>query len=160
MAIGTGNNETQHLIIQTMLALNLSGKEVLDMGCGTGVLAILAAQKGAARIVGIDIDEWAYHNTLENCRLNDTEHVQTVLGGAEQIAAQGTFDYIFANINRQILVNDIQHYTAALKPDGTLFMSGFYEQDIPVVETVCKENGLSLRTYQSRNQWVAVTVTR
>ena len=156
MAFGTGNHETTNLMMRAMLDLDMEGKEMLDMGCGTGVLAILAALKGAGRIVAIDIDEWAYNNALENCRLNNVSHVQVVLGGAEKIASLGKFDYIFANINRNILLNDNPAYCRALKPDGELLMSGFYKEDIPAIEVECKQNGLAILSYKEQNNWVLV----
>lgn len=160
MAFGTGNHATTYLMLCEMLKLDLTGKEVLDMGCGTAVLAILAAKKKASRVVAIDIDEWAYDNALENCRLNNTENIEVALGGAEQINRFGTFDYIFANINRNILLEDIRHYVPALKPEGLLFMSGFYKEDIPIIETECNKNGLTLCSFSEHNNWVAVSVKK
>lgn len=156
MAFGTGNHETTYLMLQEMLKLDLNGKEFLDMGCGTAVLAILAQMMGARRVVAIDIDEWAYRNALDNIRLNHTDNIQVALGGAEQIPSFGTFDFIFANINRNILLNDIQHYSGCMKPGSFLYMSGFYTEDIPVIEAECKPHGLTLLSYTERNQWVAV----
>jgi ribosomal protein L11 methyltransferase len=156
MAFGTGNHETTSLMIRAMLALELECKEVLYMGCGTGVLAILAAKKVAGRIVAIDIDEWAYQNALDNCQLNDTPQIQVVLGDAGQIEASGMFDYIFANINRNILLRDIPIYCRALKPKGEIYMSGFYKEDIPVIETQCNQHGLALLSFTEQNSWVAV----
>ena len=156
MAFGTGNHETTHLMLHTILALEQDGKEVLDMGCGTAVLAILAAKKGAGRIVAIDMDEWAYQNALENCRLNDSSHVQVIWGGAEQIATAGMFDYIFANINRNILLNDIPAYCRALKPEGSIFLSGFHKEDIPVIEATCNHNGLTTLFFTEQNNWVVL----
>ena len=160
MAFGTGNHETTYLMIRSILTLEMEGKKVLDMGCGTGVLAILLAKKGADRVVAIDIDEWAYNNTIENCQLNNTQQIQVILGGAEKIAPLGMFDYIFANINRNILLNDIPTYSLSLKPEGEIWMSGFYKEDIPIVEAKCKQNGLSLIAYIEQNNWVAVHVRK
>lgn len=156
MAFGTGNHETTFLMISEMLKLDLTGKELLDMGCGTAVLAILAQQKKAARVVAIDIDEWAYQNALENIRLNNTPEIQVALGDAGQIRDFGKFDVVFANINRNILLRDIQHYAACMKPDALLFMSGFYTEDIPAIESVCRENGLVLLSHTAKNNWTAV----
>ena len=100
-SFGTGNHETTYLMISEMLKLDLEGKELLDIGCGTAVLAILARLKGAKRVAAIDIDEWAYNNALENIRLNHTEDIQVALGGAEKIKEFGLFDIVFANINRK-----------------------------------------------------------
>lgn len=156
MAFGTGNHETTFLMISEMLKLDLEGKDLLDMGCGTAVLAILAKMKKAGKVVGIDIDEWAYNNALENTRLNNTEDIQVALGGAEQIPAFGQFDIVFANINRNILLNDIKHYTECMKPGALLFMSGFYTQDIPFIREECERNGLIILSHAEKNNWVAV----
>lgn len=156
MAFGTGNHETTYLMISEMLKLDLTGKDLLDMGCGTAVLAILAKMKHARKVVGIDIDEWAYNNALENIRLNRTEDIQIALGGAEQIPAFGVFDIVFANINRNILLNDIKHYVDCMKPGATLFMSGFYTEDIPAIEIECERNGLIFLSHAEKNNWVAV----
>ena len=156
MAFGTGNHATTYLMLCEMLSLDLHGREVLDMGCGTAVLAILAARKQARRVVAVDIDEWAYRNALENCRLNHTLDIRIEQGGAECLPQCGTFDYIFANINRNILLNDIRHYAPILKPGGCLYMSGFYEEDLSAIEQECRLNGLTLLTHTSRNQWAAV----
>ena len=160
MAFGTGNHETTFLMISEILKLDLTSKELLDMGCGTAVLAILANMKGARRVVAIDIDEWAYNNALENIRLNNTNDIQVALGGAEQIPAFGTFDIVFANINRNILLNDIRHYSECMKPGAFLYMSGFYVQDIPAIEEECKHNGLALLSHTEKNNWAAVKVQK
>lgn len=160
MAFGTGNHETTFLMISEMLKLDLTGKELLDMGCGTAVLAILARMKGAGRVVAIDIDEWAYNNALENIRLNNTNDIEVALGGAERIPAFGTFDIVFANINRNILLNDIRHYSGSMKPGALLYLSGFYAQDIPAIEEECKRNGLALLSHTEKNNWVAMKVRK
>ncbi|MDH6533534.1 50S ribosomal protein L11 methyltransferase [Parabacteroides sp. 52] len=156
MAFGTGNHETTYLMIHEMLPLDLQGKRVLDMGCGTAVLAILARLKGAQRVVAIDIDEWAYDNALENIRLNDTEDIEVILGGAEQIPASASFDIIFANINRNILLNDMHLYADHMEKEGLLFMSGFYEEDIPLIEAECQRHQLRLLAVAQKHQWVAI----
>ena len=156
MAFGTGNHETTFLMISEMLKLDLTGKELLDMGCGTAVLAILARMKGAGRVVAIDIDEWAYNNALENIRLNHTEDIQVALGGAEKIKEFGLFDIVFANINRNILLNDICQYTNSMKPGSILFMSGFYVDDIPLIQAEAERNGLQFVHHQEKNRWAAV----
>ena len=156
MAFGTGNHETTFLMISEMLKLDLGGKDLLDMGCGTAVLAILAKMKKASKVVGIDIDEWAYNNAQENIHLNHTDDIQLALGGAEQIPTFGTFDVVFANINRNILLNDMRHYARNMKPGALLFMSGFYTQDIPFIKAECERNGLNFLSYAEKNNWVAV----
>ena len=160
MAFGTGNHETTYLMISWMLEEPLVGKRLLDMGCGTAVLAILARMKGAEKVVAIDIDEWAYENALENIRLNHTEEIEVALGGAERIAAFAPFAVIFANINRNILLQDMHHYAEALQPGGQLFMSGFYVEDLPIIEAECQRNGLRVEGYKERHNWVAVKVVK
>lgn len=160
MAFGTGNHETTFLMISWMLEEQLAGKRLLDMGCGTAVLAILARMKGAEKVVAIDIDEWAYTNALENIRLNHTAEIGVALGGAERIAAFAPFEVIFANINRNILLQDMRHYAEALQPAGQLFMSGFYLEDLPVIAEECQRNGLRVEGYKERHNWVAVKVVK
>ena len=160
MAFGTGNHETTYLMISWMLEESLVGKRLLDMGCGTAVLAILARMKGAEKVVAIDIDEWAYENALENIRLNHTEEIEVALGGAERIAAFAPFEVIFANINRNILLQDMHHYAEALQPGGQLFMSGFYVEDLPIIEAACQRNGLRIEGYKERHNWVALKVVK
>ena len=156
MAFGTGNHETTCLMLRAILGLELKDKEALDMGCGTGVLAILAAKKEASRVVAIDVDEWAYYNAIENCQLNNTPHIQVILGDASQVVHSGMFDYIFANINRNILLRDIPCYCLALKPEGEIYLSGFYREDVPVIEAECIRNGLKLLSVKEQNNWVVV----
>jgi len=156
MAFGTGNHETTYLMISEMLKEDFQNKEVLDMGCGTAVLAILAAMKNADRVVGIDIDEWAYNNALENIRLNRMEKIQIALGGSDQIGSYGPFDIIFANINRNILLEDMETYCEYLRAGGSLYMSGFYKDDIPVIEAEANRLGLTLETVVEKNNWVAI----
>lgn len=160
MAFGTGNHATTYLMIQEMLKLDLEGKELLDMGCGTAVLAILARMRGASRVVAIDIDEWAYNNALENIRLNHTEEIQVALGGAERIPEFGSFDVVFANINRNILLNDICHYSHCMKPGALLFMSGFYTEDIPALRKECEKNGLQVTSSSEKDNWAAIKVCK
>jgi ribosomal protein L11 methyltransferase len=150
MAFGTGNHATTYLMLRELLQTDLNGKETLDMGCGTGVLAILASMRGASRVVAIDIDEWACQNALENAQLNHTEKIEVARGDAGLIARFGQFDVIFANINRNILLEDIHLYAPALKPGGSLFMSGFYKTDVALIEAESAKNGLTLQTV---SQW-------
>ncbi len=160
MAFGTGNHETTYLMISEILRTDMTGKEVLDMGCGTAVLAILAKMKGAARTVAIDIDEWAYENAFENIRLNHTDDISVGLGGAEQLEGHEPFDIVLANINRNILLNDIQYYAEKMKPGAQLFLSGFYKEDIPTIRTECERNHLTFNTYNERNNWAMVVAQK
>jgi ribosomal protein L11 methyltransferase len=156
MSFGTGNHETTRLMLGEMLRLDLAGKAVLDMGCGTAVLAILAAMKGAASVTAVDIDEWAYRNALENIHLNHAAGIKVILGGAEQLPAAGAFDVIFANINRNILLRDIGRYALCMNPGASLFMSGFYVDDVPAIEQECLHCGLKMLPAAEQNRWVAV----
>ena len=160
MSFGTGHHATTWLVSRAVLDLGVAGRRGLDMGSGTGVLSIVAAKCGAAHVDAVDIDEWAYNNALENIRLNNTNDIVVALGGAEQIPAFGTFDIVFANINRNILLNDIRHYNECMKPGAFLYMSGFYVQDIPAIEEECKRNGLALLSHTEKNNWAAVKVQK
>lgn len=153
MSFGTGHHETTSLIIGELIKMDVTGKSLLDMGCGTGVLAILAAMKGAQPITAIDIDEWAYDNTVENIRLNGYPDIEVAKGGAELLAGR-RFDIVLANINRNILLNDMKHYAACLSSGGQLLMSGFYKTDMPAIEAEATENGLTFIKFEEKNNWV------
>jgi ribosomal protein L11 methyltransferase len=154
MAFGTGNHETTHLMIKAMLDLDLNNKNVLDMGCGSGVLSILASQKGATEITAIDIDEWSTNNTVENASLNQITNIFVLLGDAELLTDQ-QFDVILANIQRNILLQDMDAYRKVLKKGGILVMSGFYISDLEAI--VEKAGVLDLELIQSdeRSEWCA-----
>lgn len=156
LSFGTGHHQTTYLMIEELLKLDIYGKKVLDMGCGTAILAILASMKGAGEIAAIDIDEWAYRNAVKNIALNHTDRIQVTLGGAEKIASFGSFDIILANINRNILLHDINLYAAGLKPKGLLYMSGFYKEDIPLIEIECTKYGLLYQAYTEKDNWVTM----
>lgn len=155
MSFGTGHHETTHMMIQHILQNNFKDKSVLDMGCGTGVLAILAEMKGAKQIDAIDIDNWCYVNSLENVERNNCSNI-TVYEGDAALLIDKKYDVIIANINRNILLQDIKQYAQCLNENGTLFLSGFYSEDIPLIEEECKLNGLKLAKKIERNNWVAV----
>lgn len=155
MAFGTGHHETTFLMLSQILKMDVEGKRVLDMGCGTAVLGILASMRGAKEIVAIDIDEWAYNNSVENVELNKTPNVEVKLGAAELLAGE-SFDIIIANINRNILLNDINRYAACMTKGATLYMSGFYTEDISAIEEECNKYGLQLFTQDSKNNWAVV----
>lgn len=158
MAFGTGHHQTTELILREILAMNFTTKSVLDMGCGTAILAILASMKGADKVTAIDIDEWAYRNALENVELNKMDNIRVLLGGAELLSNE-MYDVIFANINRNILLEDIPAYSKVLKKEGLLIMSGFYKEDIPDIRRKCEENGLSLIRFSELDNWATVTCT-
>lgn len=159
MAFGTGHHETTSLIIGQLLTMNVKGKKLLDMGCGTAVLAILASMRGAKDSVAIDIDSWCIENSLENIAINKIEGIEVKLGGSELLKGMH-FDIILANINRNILLADMEQYAACLSSGGELYMSGFYKEDIPLIEAEAERNGLKLIDFNEKNHWVAVKTVK
>ena len=159
MSFGTGHHETTSLVIGEILKMNLTNKKVLDMGCGTAVLAILAAMRGASELLAIDIDSWCTENSLENIALNKVSGIEVKLGGAELLDGLH-FDIILANINRNILLADMEKYAACLTTGGELYMSGFYKADIPVIEAELHRNGLELIDFKEKNNWVVVKTVK
>ena len=155
MSFGTGHHATTHMMIQHILKNNWEDKTVLDMGCGTGVLAILSSLKGAKIVDAIDIDNWCYQNTLENIARNECDTINVEEGGAELLQDR-QYDMILANINRNILLRDIPVYVNCLNRGGNLFLSGFYEEDIPVIKKACSALNLKYVEYFERNNWVAL----
>lgn len=156
MAFGTGHHETTSLIIGELLDSELKGKSVLDMGCGTSILAILARMRGAQCCTAIDIDEWCVRNSLENIELNKMDRIDVSQGDASSLTGKGPFDVIIANINRNILLNDIKHYTACMRSGSELYMSGFYVEDIPLIRKEAEKHGLSFVHHKEKNRWAAV----
>lgn len=155
MSFGTGHHETTHMMIQYILKNDFKNKSVLDMGCGTGVLAILAEIKGAKPIDAIDYDNWCYLNSLENVERNNCKHITVIEGDASALSGK-KYDTIIANINRNILLNDLSAYAKCLHPNGTLFLSGFYKDDIPVIEETCNKHLLKHVETLEKNNWVAL----
>jgi ribosomal protein L11 methyltransferase len=157
MSFGTAHHETTRMMISLILHTDWQNKVFLDMGCGTGVLAVLASKMGGKNGLAIDNDTWAYENTKENLRRNMVSNVTAFLGD-EQLIEGHTFDVILANINRNILLQQIPSYLKALKPGGKIFMSGFYEEDVPVLLEAFDESGLKLLEKRTLNNWSAVVV--
>lgn len=155
MSFGTGHHETTHMMIQHILKNDFKEKSILDMGCGTGILAILAEMKEAKPIDAIDYDNWCYLNSLENVERNACKHI-TVLEGDANLLKNKAYDIIIANINRNILLNDINVYVGCLNINGSLFLSGFYKEDIPSIKEECQKYQLKLVDTIERNQWVAL----
>lgn len=154
MAFGTGNHETTHLMITAILGMECNGKKVLDMGCGSGILSILAAMKGAGAVTAIDIDEWSYSNALENAALNNINTISVMLGDASLLSDQ-SFDIILANIQRNILLQDMEAYRKVLVPGGELIMSGFYIADLESITGKAVSLGFELAQNMERSGWCA-----
>ncbi|AHW61265.1 ribosomal protein L11 methyltransferase [Draconibacterium orientale] len=154
MAFGTGNHETTATIIESILQNDLSGKTILDMGCGTGILSILASMKGAKQITAIDIDKWSYQGTCENAALNNITNIDAKLGDASLLGNE-KFDLIFANIHKNVLLNDMESYHKVLNDGGTLIMSGFYTEDIKDIKSKAESLGMKDAGFVEKNNWVA-----
>jgi len=155
MSFGTGHHETTFMMAQHLLETDVAGKKTLDMGCGTAILAILAEMKGAHPIDAIDIDNWCYQNSIENAERNNCQHI-TVYEGDAALLTGKNYDAIIANINRNILLNDMQQYVDCLNKGGILLLSGFYEEDIPFIHASCTEKGLTFIKKHQKNNWVAL----
>ena len=155
MSFGTGHHETTHMMIQHLLETNVSNLKTLDMGCGTAILAILAEMKGAKPIDAIDIDNWCYLNSIENAERNNCHEISVYEGDASLLKGN-KYDLIIANINRNILLNDMQQYVDCLNKNGILLLSGFYNEDITFIDESCTENGLTFVKKFERNNWVSL----
>lgn len=158
MSFGTAHHQTTYMMLSYLAELDMAGRQVLDMGCGTAVLAILAKLRGAAYVEAIDIDEWAYNNALENAQRNGVD--LTVRIGDASLLGNQLFDLIIANINRNILLADMAAYVSVLQPGGTLLLSGFYESDVPVLQQHAESLGLRLDQQKVRQSWTALRLTK
>ena len=155
MSFGTGHHETTHLMVSYLLEMDLTGEKVLDMGCGTGILAIFAEMRGASSVDAIDIDNWCYINTLENIERNKIQHVKAYEGDASLLIDQ-SYDVVIANINRNILLADIPVYSERLMSGGNLLLSGFYSEDVSLIEARCLEFGMKLVEQKERHNWMGL----
>lgn len=157
MSFGTGHHETTFLMMKHILQLDLTGKTVLDMGCGTAILALLAIMKGAATADAIDIDHWCYLNSIENAERNDIQNINVYEGDASLLNdKKEAYDVVIANINRNILLQDIPTYVTTLRPSGTILFSGFYTEDVSAISAEAVKNGLVFEEQLVRNNWVAL----
>ena len=159
MAFGTGHHATTTLILRRLLNMDLSGRKVVDMGTGTGILAILADMRGAALIDAVEIDEFAYNNAAENLELNNAKHVRLHLGDATTLAEIRDIDLFIANINRNIITADMAAYTDTLSPGAEMILSGFYEEDIPVIMKTAETLGLKYSDHTVMDRWASLRLT-
>ncbi|MDR6943053.1 50S ribosomal protein L11 methyltransferase [Mucilaginibacter pocheonensis] len=155
MAFGTGHHQTTSMMLQLILENNFAGKKVLDMGCGTGILAVMAAKLNATEITAIDYDPVCYESTIENSALNHIENITPLCGSKEAIPDE-QYDIILANINRNILIDQMERYAAVLKPEGEMYLSGFYElPDLEIITDEARKYGLKFISHKKANDWVA-----
>ena len=155
MSFGTGHHETTHLMIQQLLSADLKDKTVLDMGSGTGILAIMAELRGAKSVDAIDIDDWCYENAMENAERNNCKKIRVFKGDAALLADKN-YDVIIANINRNVLINDLPVYYKCLNKGGILLLSGFYREDIPFIKKAATGLGLKESDLLEKNNWISL----
>jgi len=155
MAFGTGHHQTTSMMLELMLENDFAGKKVLDMGCGTGILAIMASKLGASEVMAIDYDPVCYDSTIENAQLNHIDNIKTLCGSKETIP-NDLYDTILANINRNILLDQLQRYSEVLKPDGEIYLSGFYETpDLDIITDEARKYGIKYIIHKKNSDWVA-----
>lgn len=160
MSFGTGHHQTTRLMLRHQLNFNHQGKRVLDVGCGTGILAIMASRLGATEVKACDIDEWAVENSRENFELNNCANIEVSLGTLADTNFEGPFDIVLANINKNVLLEEIESYVRFLKPDGLLFLSGFYEADVEDLLAEAGKWGWKKRAIESEKNWAAMVLDR
>ena len=151
MSFGTGHHETTFLMMNEMFDMNFKGKLVLDMGCGTGVLAILSKMLGSKDTLGIDIDEWSYKNSKENAVLNNLNSIKFLLGDINSV--KGSFDIVLANINRNVILSDLDRYYQSMKENSEILLSGFLSDDVKLIREKAESLGLSLVSHKNKNKW-------
>lgn len=155
MAFGTGHHQTTSMMLELMLENEFAGKNVLDMGCGTGILAIMASKLGAANVTAIDYDIVCFESTIENAQLNNINNI-TAICGSKEVIPDEQYNTILANINRNILLDQLQRYSEVLKPEGELYLSGFYEKnDLDIIMDEARKHGLKYIIHKKNTDWVA-----
>lgn len=158
MSFGTGHHETTSLMIQSEMELDFANKDVIDVGCGTGILAIMANKLGAKKVFACDIDEWAFENGKENIQLNNANNIEIQQGTIQEVnVPQSEYDIVLANINKNVLLHDMSTYQKYVKKEGILLLSGFYQQDIQDIEECAKAQGFEKKHTKEDNNWVALT---
>jgi len=160
MSFGTGHHETTYLMIKQLLELNLHQKSVIDMGTGTGVLAILSKKLGAGNVFAIDNDKWAYQNMIENFNKNQTSNIISLYGDASNLNDLPEVDFLLANINRNILLKDLSSYFNRIKLGGHLILSGFYTEDIPIIKAAAEQFGMIFESKKTKNNWSCLKFTK
>jgi len=160
MSFGTGHHATTYLMLTHQLNLDHQGKRVIDIGAGTGILAIMAHKLGAGEVQALDIDEWCVENGEENFALNGLPDVKMGLGTIREVAPQGTFDIVLANINKNVLLDEMEVYADLVQPNGHLLLSGFYEHDIQDIVDKAQAFGLVLKDQKSKNNWAALVLQK
>jgi ribosomal protein L11 methyltransferase len=156
MSFGTGHHDTTWLMCKNMLQENFENKTVLDMGCGTGVLAILAKKMGASKVKGIDIDDWSVENAIENCETNHCSDIEIVKGNSQLLTKEKEYDIILANINKNVLKADLPVYVRSLKPKGLLFLSGFFKTDMEELTELATLLSLTPYKQETKNEWAVL----
>lgn len=157
MSFGTGHHLSTYLMLETLVNCNLKDQTILDMGCGTAILSILASKKQASYIKGVDNSDWALENAKENTWINNSKNTEIVLGDATSLKEEESYDYILANINRNVLLNDIPTYTRHLKPNGILMISGLYNKDKDEIHQLAVKNQLRMIEYKEKEDWIAIS---
>ena len=156
MSFGTGHHETTYMMVRQILNNEMQDKVVLDMGCGTAILAILAAMRGAKHVDAIDIDNWCYLNSIENAERNGCTNIEVFEGDASILVKEPKYDVVLANINRNILLNDMEHYIRTMKENGEIYFSGFYTEDVSSIKKAAEEKGLTFENQLEKNNWVSL----
>jgi len=156
MSFGTGHHETTAMMLEQQLTHTAEGKAVLDVGSGTGILAILAARQGARRALAFDIEDWAVENARENADLNGCPQLEVFLGMISDVSPDDRFELVLANINRNVLLADIPAYVARMSSGAVLLVSGFYETDAPDIEACGREAGLTVLNRLTKNNWASI----
>lgn len=160
MSFGTGHHATTSQMLSEILNADVAGKRVLDMGCGTSILAILARLRGAREVLAVDYDEWCVENSKENIALNGLDGIEVRLGDVSALEGENPFDLVLANINRNILLNDMDKYVAVMRQGATILMSGFFVDDVPLLEEAGRKNGLHLLRSHDRDRWACIAFVK